>query len=169
MNEYGDIAITQEKPHYYPGKQANGTIYVAIRKPFEAKNQVLKISGFIKITNNSQKIRVLEYIDGCYINMVKDLGLYIQKPTETSAIMGSKPQKLEENVLNYKFDIKDFSESILEVGQYVFPFTFVVPEDIPNTFNCSFNLIDKQFYRESICRDLVNQSISSSNRVSIHI
>lgn len=102
------LHIIYEKPFYTPGDQINGKVYVDVFQTIETSELHLKIKGKEKARTIS-----LQTMGGSNVKYATD-------------------DKKE--YFKYKYNLFDFNDGYVHPGQYEFPFSFKLPQDLPNSF-----------------------------------
>lgn len=114
-NKYNGGVIQFEQPFYYPGNHVQGTIYLNIMDMFTTKGVELDIKCVegVKAIEQHQRQEVIEG----QIKTVTD-----------------NQEFKDKQVL---FQIKNFLpnfQSNISIGQYAYPFSFVIPAHLPGSF-----------------------------------
>ena len=114
-SQYGGMFIQTDLPYCISGTVVTGKIYVQINQQYPAYKLKLKIKGKEKWKWYEQKSREMRDGDRVWTEWYED------KHDE------------DHNVFEYEDNIYKFSVGYIPPGQYVFPFSFVLPHDCPST------------------------------------
>lgn len=102
--EFGTIIVQCPKAHFTSGEQVDGVVYLSVLKPYEGTNVVLNITG-----------------------------RETSRWTETQGSGDNRHQVTYQSskiTLSKTFKLFTFPEVIAGVGQYAFPFSFLLPRDL---------------------------------------
>lgn len=109
---YGEIAIQIEQLKYLPGQQVNGWIFLKLIKSFPATTLDLIIDG-------KEKAKFTEVYHTHYGNQTeRHVAVYKEK----------------HHFYGYHYEIRSHLPDQFPAGQYQYPFTFLLPMNIPSSF-----------------------------------
>jgi hypothetical protein len=114
-SEYGEMYIQTEQPFCISGTTVKGNIYIQIYKQFPAERLILKIKG-------KEKCKWVE-------TRTRTVGQGEERKIEHYEV------KFDESHIVFKYDqvIYTFSQGWIPPGQYVFPFSFMLPSECPSS------------------------------------
>lgn len=122
-HSYGSLSIQVEQLKYYSGQQVNGWIYLNLFKPFPSGSMEVMITGkektkYVTVSNNRSTSRNRSFIDlnQRHVSVHKD--------------------KLE--FFNFHYQILSVVPNLFPAGQYSFPFSFLLPQNLAPTFDYSW-------------------------------
>lgn len=141
----GAMVIDFSNDHYYPGDEVQGNVYLNILQDIESYG--LEID--------------LQIIEAVNFNR-KDSNLSSNLTPEEKIILAQQEIQNESKatkVILYQntWVLTKFSDNMLTAGQYIYPFTFTLPSDLPGSF---------EYYDEtssSFLKYLIHCRIISSN------
>lgn len=112
-SEYGGMFIQTDLPYCVSGTNITGKIYIQIYKQFPVERLILKIKG-------KEKCKWIE-------TRTRTVGHGEHQKIETYEV------KFDENHCVFDFNqvIYTFNEGWIPPGQYVYPFSFVLPKECP--------------------------------------
>lgn len=118
----GGMLIDFTKDHYYPGDEVNGNVYINIVHDIESYG--------IEID--------LQILEGVNFNK-RDSAISSNLTPEEKIIIAQQEMQNESKaakVILYQntWIIAKFSSNVLTKGQYIYPFTFTLPSDLPGSF-----------------------------------
>ena len=120
----GKVQITYDKPFYHPGSQVSGNIFVQIWAHIIANDLSLKIKG-------KEKGQVV----------------YLKPPEKEGDQFEYEEKSKKKEFFSYKFPIYSWGHGMpVPPGQYQFPFTFVLPNELPNSFSHHWSEHGKKCY-----------------------
>lgn len=111
-SSYGFIAIQLNSQKYYPGGQVNGWIYLNILKPFNTNTLQVLITG-------KEKTKVV------YVTTHSD---------EHGSHRDVHKDKAKKEFFAYHYEIRSHLPDQFPGGQYSYPFSFILPHDLPPSF-----------------------------------
>ena len=113
QSEYGGMYIQTDLPYCISGSTVTGKIYIQIYKQFPAERLILKIEGKEKWKWTETRTRTVGHGE--------------HKRHETYEV------KFDEShiVFNFNQVIYYFNNGWIPPGQYVYPFSFVLPKECP--------------------------------------
>lgn len=114
-SKYGSIYLEFNEAFAVSGGVVNGKIYVEIKQTFPCKNIKLQIKGKERCMWYETKTRVVGEGENQRFESYEDK--HDEKKT----------------VFDFEQKLFDFPEGSLGVGQYVFPFQFVLPSSCPSS------------------------------------
>ena len=103
-SKYGFIYLQPNSESYYPGDQVTGTVYLELHSRFPGKTIQIALKGKEKI--------------------------WFQNPANPEKVSSEKSIVFDKTFVLYT----ESKGEELEAGQYEFPFSFLIPENIPGTF-----------------------------------
>jgi sporulation-control protein spo0M len=127
FDDYGDIYIFLANRNYHPGEQVNGMVYVNLGKTFPAGAITLKLEGKEKFKHywaESHRVN-----DGT---------------NRTERVIKDDSEK--KTAFKAEFPIASFPGQKIPAGQYQFPVCFVLPSNIPSSFNYKWKNEGKKCY-----------------------
>lgn len=112
----GSLVLRTEKPVYHPGETVKGEIQVQIFKQFTGNKLTLKIKGEEETKWTIETTHVRSSGRHTHIKVTKhDYSAY-------------------EPVLNFKVPVHTWPQSSVPCGQYLIPFSFLLPANLPGSF-----------------------------------
>ena len=119
-----DLVITYDKPFYHPGSQVNGSIFLYVRSPCQISNLTMDIKGLerTKATRHWTTTRTSG----------------VGKNRRTRTYHHYSTCKHERSIYNYSFPVYQSNSTILQIGQYQYPFSFTFPTYLANSFSKEF-------------------------------
>jgi hypothetical protein len=123
-SSYGFIAIQLNQQKYFPGSQVNGWIYLNILKPFHTNSLQILITGkektkVVYVTTNSD-----------------DHGSHRDVHTD----------KAKKEFFAYHYEIHSHLPDQFPGGQYSYPFSFLLPYNLPPSFAFEWTEEGKKCY-----------------------
>lgn len=112
-SDYGNISIQLDKPKYTAGDQVNGFIYLSLMKNFPSNVMYLIISGKEKV-----KLVTTTSVQDADNNMKTQVLIHKDK----------------NEFFAHTFPLFSQAGSFFPYGQYSFPFTFKLLDNLPGTF-----------------------------------
>jgi hypothetical protein len=123
----GKLEIGLKRTWFSPGDTMQGVVYLDVRdEPVEASRLTMRISGWEKA------------VVAQAVNKKSPAPIPKQSPNDSS-----RPDKIPEKVvkyaekkvlINHYFNLCKFPERQVDEGQYEFPFSLVIPDNLPNSF-----------------------------------
>jgi len=113
-----NVFVALDKPIYCPGEILHGRVLLNCSQPFQAQMLVLKLEGAEKTVweEGSSGGQRQDYDDG----------------RDNSTLRQGK-----RDLFKVKIALRQFERSLVTPGQYEFPFTTVLPTNLPGTFTIS--------------------------------
>lgn len=142
--DYGDVVITLEKKKYISGEQVNGYINISLTQDFPSNEIFLIVSGKEKAKIVTRKDNPEEHHEEEEIaeDLIEDLD-----EEEEEQDPEYDTWKQENKFYQHYFPVYTYDESnVFPAGQYSFPFSFVLKDDLPGSFV-------KKHYEQSIGPD----------------
>jgi hypothetical protein len=129
-NRHGKITIKLEKTNYVAGDQVNGFIQLNITSPFPSRSLYLIIEG-----KESVQLVDSRTVENGKSNLNIQILNYIDTKTEYF------PIKEKKSFYSHSFPIYTFqgNQESFPVGQYSFPFSFVLDHYLPGSFSYQWN------------------------------
>jgi sporulation-control protein spo0M len=127
FDDYGDIYIFLANRNYHPGEQVNGMVYVNLGKTFPAGAITLKLEGKEKFKHYWAESHQVN--DGT---------------NRTERVIKDDSEK--KTAFKAEFPIASFPGQKIPAGQYQFPVCFVLPSNIPSSFNYKWKNEGKKCY-----------------------
>lgn len=120
ITQYGGLMIAFEKSYYYPGEVVKGNIYLQLSSDFPAQGVQLNIQ-----TVEHTQFYVTEYY---YVSTYRNGHHRRERRSRRVLRQG--------NAILFATACPIFhcNDGILRGGQYVFPFSFVLPNNLPGSF-----------------------------------
>lgn len=120
----GGIHVSVGKGAYAPGETVTGTVSVNILNPIRAKSITVRISGKEKCRWNEQRTRT---VDG---------------RSETYTVSHSGNHRILETIV----PVMTLDENMAYSGQFQYPFSFVLPANLPGTTYIQTNGVTASVY-----------------------
>ena len=123
----GTVFVQLNKGHYSPGEQVNGMVFLNVVNNYPGGSAVwIFLSGAEHTSLVEAKTRKIYEDDIEGNRWSKDETYYV-------------PHQERNSFFNHGFPIHQFDTPYVPVGQYSFPFCFVLPRGLPSTFNYEFS------------------------------
>lgn len=127
----GGIVIEFDKPFYYPGNTVSGNIYIDLKEDYHVRGLDFTFET-IEYTNFLDYDWVYDYDSGYYRIMDgHDRSSHPRHRTK------NKIQVLREGkriLYTYSAEIAKFKNNRIIKGNYIIPFTFIIPLNLPGSF-----------------------------------
>jgi hypothetical protein len=122
----GNLEICLKRTWFSPGDTMQGVVYLNVRDQcVKASRLTMKISGWEK----SIVARDIEHIEGT-ANLNQDTISTFQEKSPGGLAKYAQKKVL----LSHYFNLCQFPNRQVAEGQYEFPFSLVIPSDLPNSF-----------------------------------
>lgn len=119
--EHGEVTLTLDQPHFYAGEKLTGNIHIELSQPYPAQSLYIKLKGkekmYWKQGKHSHTSNDMDVWD------IKEHLKWYKKTYDYDA----KPKYIDRDVC-----IKEFDEPLLP-GQHDFPFSVLIPNNIPSS------------------------------------
>ena len=129
-----DLLITYDRPFYHPGSQVNGSIFLYVHSPCQIALLNMNIKGLERtqathhwITHHTRHSHRNRHNNR---NYGRDTTTYIKHHYHTYEHEGS--------IYNYSFPVYQSNSTILQIGQYQYPFSFTFSNGLSNSFSKQF-------------------------------
>jgi hypothetical protein len=123
----GGIIIELNKPSYKPGEVVNGSIYVNMIQSFSTKN--------LEMTLHVQQYTKFREISSDEFHEKNRMRLYMKHITGDHKNIKIKEHKEgKKEYFNGSIVIASYSNNLIPPGQYQYPFSFVLPLNLPGSF-----------------------------------
>jgi hypothetical protein len=123
----GSLEIGLKRTWFSPGDTMQGVVYLDVRdEPVKASRLTMKISGWEK----SMVVKDLDHTEGTSVLNQDTIAITWQEKTPGGLVKYAQKKVL----LNHYFNLCQFPNRQVLEGQYEFPFSLLIPSDLPNSF-----------------------------------
>lgn len=132
--KYGQVYLRTEKLFYDCGETVTGEIYLNIIYNYPGDELVLKITGSERVNwaENKKGLPSFMNLNRGYVNLDEyELG----REHYISMLPDQVTEKYYKNsIVKFKIPLFRWLGNHVPSGQFVFPFSFVIPQNIPESF-----------------------------------
>lgn len=122
-HSYGNLSIQVEQPKYYSGQQVNGWIYLNLFKPFPTGSMEVMITGKEKT----------KYVTVTTHNSTHNNNAFVTANQKQVSVHKDKRE-----FFGFHYQIQSVVPNQFPAGQYSYPFTFLLPQNLASTFDYSW-------------------------------
>jgi hypothetical protein len=144
----GNLAIEISKEFYYPGNTVIGTIYIEMNETLEAAGLEL----------NLQIVESVNFADN--ENAQNEPSEEYQLLSDQRMLEGTNSTSLV--LYQNSWMIAKFNENVILTGQYAYPFSFVLPENLPGSFEY-YDENNTAYIKYVITAKLISTEIKEKN------